>query len=81
MRLDCEIGVLPQVLVRMVLQGRNLGRTLLNKHPGSYHSLRELLADHQEGAVIKAEESRYCDWALRWVKVSHTFVEENVCCS
>lgn len=29
----------------------------------------KLLADHQEGAVLKAEESRYCDWGLRWVKV------------
>lgn len=31
----------------------------------------KLLADHQEGGVLKAEESRYSDWGLRWVKVSN----------
>ena len=30
----------------------------------------KLEADHQEGAVLKADESRYNDWKLRWVKVS-----------
>ena len=28
-----------------------------------------LKADHEEGAVLKADESRYNDWRLRWVKV------------
>lgn len=36
----------------------------------------KLLADHQEGAVLKAEESRYCDWDLRWVKVSDGSLEQ-----
>lgn len=31
-----------------------------------------LLARHEEGAVIKADESRYCDWNLKWIKVSQT---------
>ena len=29
----------------------------------------EHIADHQEGLVLKAEESRYNDWKLPWVKV------------
>ena len=33
-------------------------------------SFAKLLAAHQEGAVIKADESQYCDWSLRWIKVS-----------
>lgn len=39
----------------------------------------KLLADHQEGAVLKAEESRYCDWSLQWVKVSFYHVTPGVC--
>lgn len=31
----------------------------------------KLLADHQEGAILKAEESRHCDWIMRWIKVKH----------
>lgn len=34
------------------------------------HIFAQLQADHQEGAVLKAEESRYNDYRLRWVKVS-----------
>ena len=33
------------------------------------HAFSRLRADHQEGAVLKADESRYNDYTLRWVKV------------
>ena len=32
-------------------------------------ALARAIADHQEGLVLKAEESRYGDWKLPWVKV------------
>jgi DNA ligase 4 len=38
------------------------------------YTFAKLLADHQEGAVLKAEESRYVDYGLRWVKVNSFFM-------
>lgn len=32
-------------------------------------ALARTIAYHQEGLVLKAEESRYGDWKLPWVKV------------
>lgn len=30
----------------------------------------KLISGHEEGAVLKADEGRYCDWSLPWVKVN-----------
>ncbi|KAG2011553.1 DNA ligase I [Coprinopsis cinerea AmutBmut pab1-1] len=33
-----------------------------------------VIADHQEGLILKAEESRYNDWKLPWVKVKKDYI-------
>ncbi|KZT07561.1 uncharacterized protein LAESUDRAFT_115651 [Laetiporus sulphureus 93-53] len=33
-----------------------------------------LIADHQEGVVLKADESRYNDWRLPWVKLKKDYI-------
>lgn len=38
------------------------------------HIFAQLQANHQEGAVLKADESKYNDYSLRWVKVRHRFI-------
>lgn len=38
------------------------------------HIFAQLQADHQEGAVLKADEGKYNDYSLRWVKVGHRFM-------
>ncbi|KAH9933457.1 uncharacterized protein B0H18DRAFT_928466 [Fomitopsis serialis] len=41
--------------------------------------LREIfaqrIADHQEGLVLKADEARYNDWRLPWVKLKKDYIE------
>lgn len=34
----------------------------------------EIIADHQEGLVIKADESRYHDYKLPWVKLKKDYI-------
>ncbi|KAI0272640.1 hypothetical protein BC834DRAFT_356527 [Gloeopeniophorella convolvens] len=45
---------------------------------GARDRLREVmaahLADFEEGIVLKAEESRYCDWQLPWVKLKRDYI-------
>ena len=38
-------------------------------HDDLIYAFAKLRADHQEGAVLKADESKYNDYSLRWVKV------------
>ena len=33
----------------------------------------EIIADHQEGVVLKAHEATYNDWRMPWVKVGTAF--------
>lgn len=34
----------------------------------------KLISGHEEGAVLKADEGRYCDWSLPWVKLKKDYI-------
>ena len=42
------------------------------------HVFAKLQADHEEGAVLKADESRYNDYSLRWVKVKRVLLSSTM---
>ncbi|KAI0742007.1 hypothetical protein C8Q80DRAFT_1260737 [Daedaleopsis nitida] len=48
-------------------------------HPDALDTLREafakLEADHQEGAVLKADEAQYGEWKMPWVKLKRDYID------